>query len=163
MPGGLAQLPPPSGLWALVGLMAIPGFVSLWRRQPRLVPLIVLWITLPVLAFLPTFAPVYTHYLIVIIPALALLSGLGIVWLAETYGLVSRLAVCGVAAAILFSQGVWWNNLLQYINTTATLQWYGLLALGPRHIQSAIRISPHYYNTEAEVDLAITTMRAAVP
>jgi selenocysteine lyase/cysteine desulfurase len=45
------------------------------------------------------------------------------------------------------------------INTTATLQWYGLLDLGPRGIRSAIRISPHYYNTEAEVDLAITTIR----
>jgi selenocysteine lyase/cysteine desulfurase len=45
------------------------------------------------------------------------------------------------------------------MNTTATLQWYGLLDLGPRGIRSAIRISPHYYNTEAEVDLAVTAIR----
>ncbi|MBI5668337.1 MAG: hypothetical protein HZC41_10045 [Chloroflexi bacterium] len=116
----LAQLPPPSALWALVGLLALPGLAQVARRQPRLLPLVVLWLGLPVLAFLPTFAPVYTHYFIALIPALALLSGIGLAWLAEQYGLVSRLAAAGVAAAILFSQGVWWNNLLQYINSTAT-------------------------------------------
>lgn len=116
----LAQLPPPSALWALVGLLALPGLVRLGRTQPRLLPLVVLWLGLPLLAFLPTFAPVYPHYFIVLIPALALLSGIGLAWLAERYGMVSRLAAAGVAAAILFSQGVWWNNLLQYVNTTAT-------------------------------------------
>jgi selenocysteine lyase/cysteine desulfurase len=45
-------------------------------------------------------------------------------------------------AAALFQRGV---------NTSVTLQWYGLRDLGPRNIESALRLSPHYYNTEAEV------------
>ena len=38
------------------------------------------------------------------------------------------------------------------INTSATLQWYGLLDLGERGVESALRVSPHYYNTATEVD-----------
>lgn len=41
------------------------------------------------------------------------------------------------------------------INTVATLAWYGMLDLGARGIESGIRISPHYYNTFAELDLLI--------
>lgn len=41
------------------------------------------------------------------------------------------------------------------INTTATLHWYGLLDFGKRGIQSAVRISPHYYNTTSEIDKLI--------
>jgi selenocysteine lyase/cysteine desulfurase len=42
------------------------------------------------------------------------------------------------------------------INTAATLQWYGMLDLGPRDVQSALRLSPHYYNTREEIDRAVT-------
>jgi selenocysteine lyase/cysteine desulfurase len=38
------------------------------------------------------------------------------------------------------------------INTAATLQWYGLLDLAERGVTSAVRISPHYYNTDDELD-----------
>jgi selenocysteine lyase/cysteine desulfurase len=41
------------------------------------------------------------------------------------------------------------------INTAATLQWYGLLDLGPRDVSSAVRLSPHYYNTREEIDRTI--------
>lgn len=37
------------------------------------------------------------------------------------------------------------------VNSSVTLQWYGLRDLGERNVQSALRLSPHYYNTEAEV------------
>lgn len=39
----------------------------------------------------------------------------------------------------------------QRIHTSATLQWYGLADLGPRGVESAIRVSPHYFNTDAEI------------
>ncbi|MEO5800188.1 MAG: aminotransferase class V-fold PLP-dependent enzyme [Gemmatimonadales bacterium] len=39
----------------------------------------------------------------------------------------------------------------QGINTSATLQWFGLADLGPRGIESAIRVSPHYFNTADEI------------
>ena len=44
------------------------------------------------------------------------------------------------------------------INTVATLAWYGMLDLGARGVASAIRISPHYYNTSAELDLLIASL-----
>lgn len=44
------------------------------------------------------------------------------------------------------------------INTTATLKWYGLLDFTEKRVESALRISPHYYNTEEETDRAIDTI-----
>ncbi len=41
------------------------------------------------------------------------------------------------------------------VNTSATLRWYGLLDFEKTDVTSALRLSPHYYNTEAEVDDAI--------
>jgi len=41
------------------------------------------------------------------------------------------------------------------INVAATLRWFGLLDLSERGVESALRLSPHYYNTEAEIDEAI--------
>jgi selenocysteine lyase/cysteine desulfurase len=40
----------------------------------------------------------------------------------------------------------------QHIHTGATLQWVGLRDLGPRGVQSAIRVSPHYFNTSDEIE-----------
>src|SRR5207253_7543756 len=40
------------------------------------------------------------------------------------------------------------------VNAGATLGWYGLLDLGERHVETALRLAPHYYNTEAEIDTA---------
>lgn len=37
------------------------------------------------------------------------------------------------------------------VHTSATLQWYGLADLGPRGVGSAVRVSPHYFNTDQEV------------
>ena len=45
------------------------------------------------------------------------------------------------------------------INSAATLAWYGLLDLTPRNITSAIRLSPHYYNTEDEIATTVDAIR----
>ncbi|HEX6574327.1 MAG TPA: aminotransferase class V-fold PLP-dependent enzyme [Gemmatimonadaceae bacterium] len=49
------------------------------------------------------------------------------------------------------------------INTTVTLKWYGLLDLGEREVESALRISPHYYNTDEEIERCVDVLRAATP
>jgi selenocysteine lyase/cysteine desulfurase len=41
------------------------------------------------------------------------------------------------------------------INTTASLKWYGLLDFTDKNVESALRISPHYYNTQEEIDVAL--------
>ncbi len=40
----------------------------------------------------------------------------------------------------------------QRIHTSATLQWYGLRDLGPRGVATALRVSPHYFNTGEEIE-----------
>ena len=45
------------------------------------------------------------------------------------------------------------------INTSATLQWFGLLDLADRGVTSAVRFSPHYYNTDEELALAAEAIR----
>jgi selenocysteine lyase/cysteine desulfurase len=46
------------------------------------------------------------------------------------------------------------------INTTSSLRWYGLLDFTEKHVETALRISPHYYNTAEELDTAIGEIRA---
>ena len=48
------------------------------------------------------------------------------------------------------------------INSSLTLQWYGLIDLASRGVESAVRLSPHYYNTEAEIDAALDALREII-
>lgn len=41
------------------------------------------------------------------------------------------------------------------INTSASLKWYGQFDFAEKGAEGAVRLSPHYYNTEAEVDSAV--------
>jgi selenocysteine lyase/cysteine desulfurase len=48
------------------------------------------------------------------------------------------------------------------INTVVTLQWFGMLDLGARGVETGLRISPHYYNTEGEIDTLGEALREAL-
>jgi selenocysteine lyase/cysteine desulfurase len=48
------------------------------------------------------------------------------------------------------------------INTTASLRWYGLIDFTAKGTTSAVRISPHYYYTEAEIESVIGHFREIV-
>jgi 4-amino-4-deoxy-L-arabinose transferase-like glycosyltransferase len=116
----LSKIITPAPLWLLMGGAAMLGLVILWRQYQQHRLFVTLWIALPIVAFLPTYAPVYPHYFIAIIPALALLSGLGITGLMEWRLPVSRIFVGGIFGAILISQAMWWRGLTHYLNTTST-------------------------------------------
>ena len=45
------------------------------------------------------------------------------------------------------------------INTSASLGWYARYDFAEKGVASAVRFSPHYYNTEAEVDEAVAAAR----
>jgi selenocysteine lyase/cysteine desulfurase len=45
------------------------------------------------------------------------------------------------------------------VNITASLRWYGLLDFPSKGVDAAVRISPHYYNTEDEIDLVLDALR----
>jgi selenocysteine lyase/cysteine desulfurase len=44
------------------------------------------------------------------------------------------------------------------INTVASLRWFGLLDFGDRGVESAVRVSPHYYNTREEIDALVEAL-----
>lgn len=46
----------------------------------------------------------------------------------------------------------------RHINTSATLRWYGLLDMTEKGVESAVRLSPHYYNTAEELDAVVDAM-----
>jgi selenocysteine lyase/cysteine desulfurase len=50
----------------------------------------------------------------------------------------------------------------RHINSAASLRWYGLLDFTPRSIESAIRLSPHYYNTESEIGVVVDAIAELV-
>jgi selenocysteine lyase/cysteine desulfurase len=41
------------------------------------------------------------------------------------------------------------------VNSTALLRWYGQYDFGEKDVESAIRLSPHYFNTSEEVDRVV--------
>ena len=45
------------------------------------------------------------------------------------------------------------------INTTATFREWAILDMTEKGVQSALRISPHYYNTEEEIDTVIDALK----
>ena len=50
----------------------------------------------------------------------------------------------------------------RHINASASLAWYGLIDMAEKNAASALRLSPHYYNTVEEVDAAIEALREVV-
>ena len=46
------------------------------------------------------------------------------------------------------------------INTSATTREYAVIDMDEKHAVSALRISPHYYNTEAELDLLVDALNS---
>ena len=48
------------------------------------------------------------------------------------------------------------------INSAASLRWYGLLDFAARGVTSAIRLSPHYYNTDDEISAAVGAIRELI-
>ena len=49
----------------------------------------------------------------------------------------------------------------QHINASATFRQWAILDMTEKRAESALRISPHYYNTEEEVDAAVEGIRHA--
>jgi len=48
------------------------------------------------------------------------------------------------------------------INTVSSLREFGIYDFDAKGIETAVRLSPHYYNTEAEVDDAVAAVRSIV-
>lgn len=49
------------------------------------------------------------------------------------------------------------------INVSATLREYAVLDMDDKHVQTALRISPHYYNTPSEINIAVSALEEFAP
>ena len=45
------------------------------------------------------------------------------------------------------------------INTSAQIREYAVIDYDEKQVTASLRISPHYYNTEEEIDLALSAIR----
>jgi selenocysteine lyase/cysteine desulfurase len=45
------------------------------------------------------------------------------------------------------------------INTAVSLRWYGQIDFTEKGTAGALRVSPHYYNTEDEINAAVAAIR----
>ncbi len=110
---------PPLALWWLIGAMVLPGTGLLWRKHLRMyAPLLLAWAYLPALALIPQWAGVYPHYFIASIPALMLLAGVGVAWLAQVvpvqpYG---RSIILASYFLLLLTQGIYWRGALRFVD-----------------------------------------------
>jgi len=51
----------------------------------------------------------------------------------------------------------------QHINTSASLREFAVIDMDQKRVQSALRISPHYYNTEEEVGTLVEALKSLNP
>jgi selenocysteine lyase/cysteine desulfurase len=49
------------------------------------------------------------------------------------------------------------------INVSATLREYAVLDMDAKHAQTAVRLSPHYYNTDLEINIAVSALEEFRP
>jgi hypothetical protein len=142
----LRQVVPPAASWLVIGAAALVGLVVVWkdRSQRLMAGLLTLWVIGPLLIFTSTWTLVYPHYFTASIPALSVLAGIGVAWLAaivpeKPY---SRTVVVAAFGLILLTQGLWWRGLLRYLDTTSTPGGYGT----PIHYLLDVRDSLVGYN-----------------
>lgn len=111
-----ATSPRPLFLWAGLAGLALLGMATVWFKNRGLGLVIVSWAWLVIIGTgLGLVYPLY-HYLTCSLPALFLLIGIGAEWLlthlpARRY---AQTVFYGMFAAILLTQGLWWNRALHY-------------------------------------------------
>lgn len=115
----LAEVPPVQ-LWWIIGGMILIGSARLalkdWRR---FAPLLLLWAYLPAISLIPQWAGVYPHYFIASIPAIMLLAGIGVDWIAKHVPLKSlgKTIILASFAIILLTQGWYFRALMRFVDT----------------------------------------------
>ncbi|HEX2722941.1 MAG TPA: aminotransferase class V-fold PLP-dependent enzyme [Gemmatimonadaceae bacterium] len=89
--------------------------------------------------------------------ALAAIPGARILDRGRTRCAIVTVAFDGIAAA-----GVVKHLNSQRINAVVSLREYSQLDFTDKGVESAVRLSPHYYNTEEEIDTAVACLQAFV-
>lgn len=71
----------------------------------------------------------------------------------------SRCAIVTMAAERMHADAIVRALADRGINTVSSLREFGIYDFDAKRVQSAVRLSPHYYNTEGEVDAAVAALR----
>jgi len=115
----LANVPTLPLVWGLLGVLMLIGALAVWIEYRPLAPLLTLWVLVPLAVFSVTWTRAYPHYFIGVLPALAVLSAVGVMSLIRVLPQrpIARAVILAAIAGILFSQQVWWSGMLRYVST----------------------------------------------
>ncbi len=115
----LANVPPLPLVWGLLGVLLLVGALAVWIEHRALAPLLNSWVLVPLVVFSVTWTRAYPHYFIGVLPALAVLSAVGVTSLIRVLPQrpVARGVILAGVTGILFSQQVWWSGMLRYVST----------------------------------------------
>jgi hypothetical protein len=123
------KMPMAAPLWKFLVGAVLLGVVVLWTSPVYrpLAGLLCLWAGLPIVIFGLNWTGIHIHYLIISLPALCAIAGIGITWL-WTRPHLSRffkLTTAGIVGVIILSQFLWWNRILDYVDEHATPGGFG--------------------------------------
>jgi hypothetical protein len=119
----------PTSFWYINGFAVFLGIVSLWMYHSRKIASVLsLWAFLTLFVFTAPIIGVYPHYFIPVIPAVSLLTGIGIVYLFNLLSRVSMLLGIGVLVvfgAVFLTQAAFWFASIRYLDTHYTPSQFG--------------------------------------
>jgi selenocysteine lyase/cysteine desulfurase len=70
-----------------------------------------------------------------------------------------RCAIVTMTADGRDADAIVWALAARGINTVSSLREFGIYDFDAKRVRTAVRLSPHYYNTESEVAAAVTALR----
>jgi selenocysteine lyase/cysteine desulfurase len=73
-----------------------------------------------------------------------------------------RCAIVTLEAAGYDAESIVKELRRRHINASASLAWYGLIDMAEKNAASAVRLSPHYYNSANEIDAAVEALHEII-
>lgn len=113
------QYPPLETFWLIcIGFLLI-GIYYCLRNYRAVFLFLIIWAFLPQILLIPAWTPIYVHYFIPTIPALMLISSMGLVAIHNKFSQcrLTPFIIGIVFVGLLISQVNWWHSLLDYVAT----------------------------------------------
>lgn len=114
---GLSNTYPPfTQINAIISALLLIGILAIWQQNRRLLLFLLIWAFLAQAALIPAWTPVYNHYFIPAIPAMLLLSGIGLDFILQKIAShVVKWVVWGIFIVILGMQITTWHTIVNYL------------------------------------------------
>lgn len=125
----LAATGVPTVIWVLLGGFTLAGVPAWLEYRPRwFTVLMLLWIFLPLVVLTVPFIAVFPHYFVPTLPALALMTAMGAVWLIDKLTakqMLVRPVVLMTLAVIFLTQGVFAVRAREFLDDHYTPSQFG--------------------------------------